>query len=315
MADRRNSPPTLGQAPWLLMGLLPYYLRHFLWQPYRGDRPSANLRELLTSPIRRHQVAIYDAVLEVLLKGYAELAGHALHKKTGQVAVTLMRLGFAFDDEFDRREAGNTSLDFKEVFHSQGVRLRLREWREFMEDFDAYEEIKNFLTGFVANMYAEYQRKAEETAGHEDFAVMMDRAVLDSGGLLVALAHVVGLFHAKPVTSEIIDQFSGLGVTAKLADDMIDFRDDCRGGLPNLLLALLGDHKGEHARAVRAASSNVRMGARWWSRNCPGAYLGLVHAWEEHQVTLTADSLRYASRIMWVPALLGHTRAETRGRI
>ena len=68
-----HSPPGLWQVPALLARFAPYYLRHVILQPYRGLRPPANLRELLTRPARRHQIAVYDAVLEIILEGYAEL--------------------------------------------------------------------------------------------------------------------------------------------------------------------------------------------------------------------------------------------------
>ncbi|GIH29132.1 hypothetical protein Aph01nite_74420 [Acrocarpospora phusangensis] len=308
MPDRTHLPPSLSQTPWLLLRLVPGYLRHLLWQPYR-DRPArGHLRALLTAPILRHQIAIYDVVLGFLLRGYAELAGRPLRPETGKVAIVLMRLGFAFDDEFDRREAAGEPLDFRELFHSPQVRLRVREWRAFMEGFDTYAPINDFLAGYVGGLYETYRKGAENPG---DFGAMMDRAVMDSGGLLAALAHIVGIFHANPATPGIVEQFTSLGVTAKLSDDMIDFSSDVRAGRPNLLRALVDDA----GRADLAVSSGVRMGARWWRRTYPEAYRIYVLAFEEHQARISSRALRYASRVMWVPALLGHTRVETRGRI
>src|SRR5437879_4910486 len=95
-----DQPPTLRQTPWILARFLPFYLRHYLFQPYRDRVPLKSLRELLAKPAQRHQIAVYDSVLELLLRGYAELAGYPLRPETGRIAVMLTRIGFALDDEY-----------------------------------------------------------------------------------------------------------------------------------------------------------------------------------------------------------------------
>ena len=45
---------------------------------------------------------------------------------------------------------------------------------------------------------------------------MMREAALDSGGLLVALAQVIALFHNDTPTNAVLAQFSSLGVNGKL---------------------------------------------------------------------------------------------------
>ena len=312
-ADR---PPGLRQVPGLLARFMPHYLRHVMLQPYRGLRPMENVRELLTRPARRHQIAVYDAVLELMLKGYAELAGHPLRPETGQVAVMLTRVGFAFDDEYERRKSRQQAAGFENLLTSTSVQERVREWRAFMQKFEAYDSIRNFLMDFVARLYKDYA----ETAGALDrpvgFDAMMRGAALDSGGLLVALAQVIALFHKDTPADALLAQFSSLGVNGKLADDVIDFRLDLAGGRPNLLLTLAGGHDCEHARAISLGSAEGTMSTRWWERNCPRAYQQLVAAYQEQQSRITSRWLRYASSLMWTPALLGHARKkETRGRI
>jgi hypothetical protein len=145
---------------------------------------------------------------------------------------------------------------------------------------------------------------------------MMHGATLDSGGLLVALAHVLALFHNDASADALLAQFSSVGVTGKLADDVIDFRLDVADGRPNLLLVLARGHEGEYARAMNLASRSKTAGTRWWQRNCPRTYEQFAAAYQEQQVRITSRWLRYVSELMWTPALLGHARKkETRGRI
>jgi len=312
-ADR---PPGLWQVPGLLIRFMPYYLHHVIVQPYRGLPPLENVRKLLTRPARRHQIAVYDAVLEIMLKGYAELAGHPLRQETGHVAVMLTRVGFAFDDEYERQKSRQQAARFEDLLESPHVQERVREWRAFMQGFPTYDSIRNFLMGFVAQLYQDYA----ETAGPPDrpasFDAMMRGAALDSGGLLVALAHAIALFHDDPPADTLLSQFSRVGINGKLADDVIDFPLDLAGGRANILLALARGDEGEHATAMGLRGTDGTMSTRWWKRNCPRTYHKLVAAYQDQQAGITSRWLRYASNLMWTPAVLGHARKkETRGRI
>jgi hypothetical protein len=307
-----NSPPGLRDAPGLLLRFAPYYLRHFLAAPYRGQGRWAGVRDLLTRPVRRHQVAVYDAVLELMLKGYAELERQPLRRETGTVAVMLTRIGFAFDDEYERRVTAGGSLAFSDVFQAPAVEGRLAEWRALMHGVDTYGPIRDFLFEFVTTLYGSYRGAADG----RDFAALMTSATIDSGGLLVTLAHVVARLHGSVPSGAVVDQFSSLGVTAKLADDLIDLRADVAGGRPNLIRTLTQDQPAEEARLEVALSRRGRLPAGWWRRHCPLSYGRIVAAYEEHQAVLTSRWLRFASRLMWTPVLFGHGRkVETRGRI
>ena len=311
-----DDPPDMRHVPGLLIQFAPYYLRHVLVQPYRGLRPLENARELLTDLARRHQIAVYDAVLELMLKGYAELAGHPLRPESGRVAVMLTRVGFAFDDEYERRKSRHQAAGFEDLLASTRVQERVREWRTFMQQFGTYDSIRDFLMTFVARLYQDYADTAGAPDSRVGFDAMMRGAALDSGGLLVALAHVMALFHEETPADALLAQFSCVGVNGKLADDVIDFRLDLADGRPNILAVLANDNEYEHAKAISLGQVERTMGTRWWQRNCPQAYQQLVAAYQEHQARITSGWLRYVSRLMWTPALLGHARKkETRGRI
>ncbi len=306
-----NSPPSLRHVPGVLGRFAPCYLSHFVGAPFRHDK----FRGLFAHPVRRHQIAVYDSVMDLLLKGYAELSGHRLRPETGTVAVMLSRIGFAFDDEYERREAAGEPLTFEEVFQSPAVLLRLEQWRELMRGHASYGTIRAFLYEFVTGLYQSYRDTTSETA-RTSFETLMRSAVIDSGGLLVTLAHVIARLHASVPTENVINQFSSLGVTAKLADDLIDLRADLAGGRPNLVQALALEHPAEQARIAAALWQGKRMHARWWAAQCPGVFQRITTTYEEHQAVLTSRWLRFASRLMWTPVLFGHGRAvETRGRL
>jgi hypothetical protein len=313
---RIDRPPGLREVPGLVARFAPYYMRHVTLQPYRGLSLLENIRELLSRPARRHQIAVYDAVLELMLKGYAELAGHPLRPQSGQVAVMLTKVGFAFDDEYERRKARQEGTDFKDLLASPHVQEHVRKWRAFMQGYEQYEAIRNFLMEFVAQLYQRYAETVEAPGDQVGFDAMMHGATLDSGGLLVALAQVLALFHNDVSADALLAQFSSVGVNGKLADDVIDFWLDVAGGRPNLLLVLARGHDLEYAKAMNLADTRKTLGTRWWQQNCPRTYEQFAVAYQEQQAQITARWLRYVSKLMWTPALLGHARKkETRGRI
>jgi hypothetical protein len=308
--SERLSPPTAGRLPGLLVAYFPHYLRHFVSQPYRVSGPRAKLGETG----RRHHIAMYDAGIDIMLRGYAEAAGCELQPETGQVVVKLMHLGFAFDDELERRTAGDQPLGFDEVFNGHGVRQPLAIWRSFMQNFDTYGPIREFLFSYVTGLYRHHR---EGTAG-EHSAATFDELVAadwDSGGLLVAMAHVVGLLHSAAPSPDLARQFSSLGVTAKLADDMVDLRSDLTGKRPNLL-ATLATEEGELEQVNAALTDGRRMGVDWWRENCPKSFARLSSVYGQHHEALTSRWLRLANALMWTPAIIGHSSVyDTRGRV
>lgn len=311
-----NLPPLRRHVPGILARFAPYYVKHFVGQPYRGPRGYAGLRKPLIPPSRRHQIAVYDAVLELMLKGYAELAGHPLRPETGRVSVLLTRVGFAFDDEYEARKARKEPVSFADLIESHRVQERVREWQSFMHTYETYNSMRDFLRSFVASVYQDYASLIDAPGQAAGIEALLDAATLDSGGLLVALAKVVALLHGDDASGELLEQFSRTGVIGKLADDVIDFPLDLDSGRPNILLVMAGADQAEHARAVGLAGSDRPVSTRWWQRNCPGAYHQLATAYQERQARIASRWLRYCGRLMWTPALLGHARRkETRGRI
>lgn len=301
-----HDPPTIRHVPGLVLRFAPRYLRHVVRRPYRRGTAPGPLGT-------RHRTAMYDAVLELMLRGYAELSGQRLRPEAGPAAVLFLKLGFAFDDEYERREAAGASLAFHDVFGSEAMRHCLDEWRAFMAGIETYGTVRDFLYDFSARLYAAYVAAPTDSPS---LPTLLRQARLDSGELLAALAHVLARMHGTEPTARTVAQFASLGVIAKLADDHSDATVDLAAGRPNLVLLVAGEDPAENELVCRRLATGQRMGHRRWRREAPRTYLRLVGLYRESASAITSVSLRLAGQLMWLPVLTGHvTRVEVRGRV
>ena len=310
-------PSFMRWLPLRLLGFLPVYLRHLLWQPYRLGGPVE--QGVATRILRRHRIALYDGVLNLIINGYAELTGQAVRPSAGRMVVLLTRVAFAFDDEFERRTAAGEPCGFTEIMESCTVQEHLDRWRTFMRGDPCYPQIRAFLTNRVSELHGTYLSSIGRSGIPErDFSSAMRGAELDSGGLLAILAQVLALHHgADQVPPAVQAQFSRLGVAGKIADDMTDFRKDVGAGRLNMLQELAATDPGEWDVALRAVRApGVRLSANWWRRNCPRAFTEFMLVCERSHAPLTSRSLRRAWQLIWMPAYFGHSlENETRGRL
>ena len=308
--------PTLYRLPWLLLIFAPWYLKHFMGQPYRRLPPWENLRQLLTDPKRRHRIALYDGVMNFILNGYGSLCRRSVSRRAGRMAVAFARLAFAFDDEYESRCARGDSLAFDEVFTGAQVQQPLHEWREFMRPLPTYPAIRSYLERFVRSLYMDYTAGIGRPGGTDDFGRLLRAATLDSGGFLRAVVHIVALSQGVALDERVCAQFAALGVLGKAADDMIDFGADGSAARPNLLRTLVAETPLESAVVGDAWPSGARMNTVWWRRHCPATFTRYAGMCVEHYATLDTVWLRLASHLMWVPALLGRaTTKDVRGRL
>jgi hypothetical protein len=309
--------PAFRRLLWRVCKFLPVYIHHVLRQPYRITPTRGARRGVRARALVRHRAALFDGCLELILRAYSLTSGLRLRHGTGTVAVLLTRVAFAFDDEFERRRAERDDAEFVDIISSTALTAPLRTWRAFVEGDETYPSIRAFLFDHVAGLHQAYLRSAASAAEpHANFEAIMDRAVLDSGGLLVLLAHVVALYQQSEAPAEVLDQFSALGVAGKLADDMTDFRKDVLGDRPNALWALTLRFPSEHAAVVAALESQQRLTATWWRRNCPQTFRAFMTSCEQSHQALQCDSLRTVWAMIWLPARLGHSpETESRGRL
>lgn len=313
---RRRPIPTLYRLPWLLLGFAPWYLKHFVAQPYRRLPWRDSLRQVFKDPKRRHRIALYDGVMNIILNGYAALSGRVVNRGAGRIAIAFTRLAFAFDDEYERRSARGESLAFDAVFGGVQVQQPLREWREFMRPFPTYPAVRSYLEGFVRSLYADYTTGAGSASGSDDFEQLVRAATLDSGGFLKAIAQTVALSQGATLDERVRGQYAALGVLGKAADDMIDFGADGAAQRPNLLSTLVAQTPPEQDVVRDARSTGARINTVWWRKHCPTTFARYFAMCAERYTTLDTAWLRFACHLIWVPALLGRaTTNDLRGRL
>lgn len=314
-ARRARTIPTR----WILLRMAlfsPTYIRHFLQQPYRSKSPGQpSVGPRMPWWLRRHRIALYDGTLDLILSGYAEVSGSALRPSSGRMAVLLTRVGFAFDDQFEKRIATNTDVTFESVLESEGVQGALADWRDFMTSDPCYPAMRAFLTDFVGNLHSKYINSVESVAS-VDVPDILDRAALDSGGLLMTLGHALALYNGETASRDVLTQLSALGIAGKIADDMADFRRDLTAQRPNILQVIASLDEEEGSIAAGAARSTIRLDANWWRMHCPRSFSIFAALCSNNYNALSSRSLRRAWILLWLPAHLGRSlEAGARGRI
>ncbi|WP_031070038.1 hypothetical protein [Streptomyces sp. NRRL S-118] len=240
--------------------------------------------------------------MNLLLDGYAELAGYPVRAETGQLIIRLNRLIGAFDDEYEERLGDGRSLDLGDVFAGELVQERLFALGDFLQAYPERRAIQEFLTDRLSGSYGRY---VALTQSKPDFDRLYESVVLDSGGLGECLAHVIGLFNGAAPDPETVEQFSSFGIVGKLADDVIDFWTDLAQGRTNVLIGLVQGHPEEHERVLQTASRTARGRLKWWRLNCPDSFVQLMDLIEEHRARLKAPSLRLAGDLTLLPACRG----------
>ncbi len=316
---RPKSTPTLrrGHAR-RVAAFAPSYCYHLLTHPYRPGRSETSDTGHLARFLLRHRAALYDGCVSLILRAWSESAGVALRPDAGRVAVLITRVGFAFDDEFERRHAAGEDVTFGAVMASAALRQSLRAWRDRMESEASYGAIKAFLDQRVAQLHGHYlERDSVLTVEPGDVAAIVDRAELDSGGFLMLLVHVTALLHGQSAPpSDLTREVECLGAVGKLADDMIDFRADLAAGRPNILSALSLEHPAENQRVEAAVADGTRLTARWWRTQCPRTFAAYSTLCDEYLESISSRHLQIVWAMIWLPARFAHALAqESRGRL
>jgi hypothetical protein len=296
----------------LLGRFLPSVLRHWIRRPYGAGRPPrpGGLWYRAQTTARS---AVYDAVVNHILDGYAELARRPLRPETGALIILLYRLMAAFDDEYERRvRYGVGALDFAAVLGSPPVQVHLAALSAFLAPHEERHALRRFLERFAADSYERYRRLAASRGGVPDQLALVE---LDSAGQLVCTAHAIGIFNAHSPGDALVDEFAHLGIVGKLAD-LVDVWADRREGVANLFAAVVATHPDEHAAYLAHAEREPRPGHRFWRSTCPTSFAEYTAIVAAHRAALTAPSLRSAADLMLLPAALGGpaTRAPASDR-
>lgn len=299
-----------GRAPGAIRlagSLLPRFLIHVTGRPFRvgaEDNPPAGLRASAACRARR---AVYDVMIDRLLAAYAALTGCSLDPESGRLVILLFRVLFAFDDEFERRLTGGLDLGFEHVMTATTVQGRLADWKRFTTGHHCAPALRDFLLGLVAEGYQEYSALAAAPGLRRNPAALLRTIELDSAGQLRCFVGAVGIFNGLPLAPEFRDQYDGLGIVGKLADDLIDFALDVGRDEPNLLFALLSERPAERERALTAVSSGTprRLDLTWWRATCPETTAQFLNILNSYYAHVRDPRLRKICALLLLPAFWG----------
>ncbi|MEO3808359.1 hypothetical protein ABGB17_05090 [Sphaerisporangium sp. B11E5] len=281
-----------------------HFVRHAARQPYRRGLPVHGE----TSGIRvkaRIRAALYDAVINLFLDGYTELAGHPLRRETGPLMIRLNRLISAFDDAYERGLTAGGSLRFGAVFAEARVQERLDVLVGFFGQHPERFAVRDFLMARISSQYHRYVKITTAPPASRSFQEDLESAVLDSGGFAECFAHVVAILHGARACERTTEQFGHVGILAKLADDVVDFWDDLAAGRINLLASLIREHPDEYQQLTVTAPQQRRTGIGWWRATCPASFERFTALVSEHKAAVLAPSLSLACDIMLVQVRQG----------
>jgi hypothetical protein len=282
--------------------LIPYSCWHFMRQPYRRKYGILPLPRNFGT---RTRVAAYDAVMTLLIGGFARLTQLRPHPSSGALVILFNRLVGAFDDELERRVNSNLPLQFDEVLMAQAVGDRVDALSEFLTLFSLQSDIRGFLRERVTAQYDRYLGIIRSEPCDLDLDSYIEAATIDSAGFAACIAQVLCLFHDVPANDRLVDEFAAFGMVAKHVDDFVDFWPDSQQHRINLLDGFIRQYPEELARISLSSGAPVKAGIGWWAAACPCAVRDFSAALDEHLRRLTTPELRKAAEIALVPALRG----------
>jgi hypothetical protein len=244
---------------------------------------------------------VYDAVVNRIIDGYAELAGRRLRPETGALIILLYRLMAAFDNEYERRARDGGALDFDGILNGAPVNEHLRRMSAFLAPHPERHALREFLERFAATNFERY-RELTASRGVADQLALVE---LDSAGQLICTAYAIGIFNGHEPPASIVDEFAHVGIVGKLADDLIDVWTDHAEGSANLFATVVRDHPDEYQVFLANAATAPRPHHHLWRSHCPSAFAAYTRIVAEHRGKLTAPSLCIAADLMLLPAALG----------
>ena len=288
----------------VLLALAPLYLKHLLIYPYRRAL-SAVLGPATTGALRRDTAtAGFDTCVELILRGYRQLAGHGLRSETGAFVLLFMRLVAALDESYEARLGTQQSLILPDVLHDDRVATHHRQWVTYTTHLGASQPVVRFMER--PDVLIDYQRYVTITT-RPSFATevrsQLESMDLDSGRYLAYLAELIALFHNRQPAPVLLRDFSNFGMAGKIADDLVDLYDDYSRGRSNLLLAINADDsaEAEYLLALRRGRSKVLV--KDWQAKAPKSFEAYAHCFHRFYQQIHSNDLRLCCQASLLRAL------------
>jgi len=254
---------------------------------------------------RRRIEALIDAMIHIMMRGYAELTGRPLGLSTGQLLLFLGRIAKSVDEIFEKRLHDDASLDLTDVMADPSVREQIDVLQAYLDLSGRRPVVMERLQALYATHYPAYAQRLSRKEHEWQFAEVLDSAHFDSGTMVRAMLETVALFNGHPPADGGLEEFYEVGMIGKFADDMIDLERDIRLGAPNLVYALVQQHPFELHALEAGIQSHDRRNSAWWQRSCPITYAEIFEMISRYSSRVNAPHLKLACDLCLVPPVIG----------
>lgn len=290
----------------LLLRLSPYYIYHFLIIPYRRNVPEIGYKLPERSRKQKKRlIALYDAMLNILLKGYIESMGEKIIPSTGQMLSFLFELTFRLDEYLDKRRKTNDSLSRKEALEDPRIKEQLNTFRNYVRLFGREEPITSYLKDMFATHYDHYAKLISSEVGRESFENTLEISQMDSGQSLSSAMEIVRLFNMHQPNQKMLNQFYLLGTLLKFIEDIIDLACDIQKGHLNLFCSLAKQHPDEMANLYREIENQQRFDFEWLNKNCHGTFVEYLSLMDSYFSQISSQKLKLVCDLSALPIFLG----------
>jgi hypothetical protein len=274
--------------------------------PYRRNIPEIGYKPPEKS--RKHKRfinALYDSMLNILLKGYVEIIGEKIIPSTGQMMHLLFEMTLLLDEYLDKHRKTNNSLNIKDVLEEPLIKEHRSKFHNYLRLFGREESITSYLKDMFAAHYDHYVRLISTDVGQESFENTMEISQIDSGQSLSSSMEIVRLFNRHQPNQIMLDQFYLLGTVGKFAEDIVDLASDIQKGHLNLFCSLVKQNPDEKANLFRKVEHQPRIDFKWLNKNCHKTFVEYLSFMESFYNQITSPQIRLVCDLSIVPALLG----------
>ena len=274
--------------------------------PYRRDITELGykLRESSRKQKRR-LIALYDAMLNILLEGYIETMGEKIISPTGQMLSILFELTFRLDEYLDKHRKTNDSLSLKEALGDPRIKEQLNLFRNYVRLFGREKPITSYLKEMFATHYDHYVSLISTDVGRESFKNTLEISQMDSGRSISSAMEIVRLFNMHRPNQKILSEFYHLGTVLKFVEDIIDLACDMQKGHLNLFCSLVNQHPDEKANLYREIENQQRFDFEWLNKNCHKTFIEYLSLMESYFSQISSPKLKLVCDLSAVPIFLG----------
>lgn len=291
--------------------LAPYYFRHFTRRPYRQSVPAINYEYPQVNTHKRIRESLYDAMYNVMLDGYVEIAKLDLRTETGLMLNLLIDLTKHLDEYLDD-ESTDRHAEIKEILEFPKVKKPYETFCDYTEMCGCSKPVMSHLSCLFSSHFKDYLgvlKKANNTRKFED---IIEAGKIDTGIWLSSVVEVVRLFNAHEPNNNVNHNFYYLGLVGKFADDMVDIKRDIRRDRINLLYALVSQNSNELDNLNAVIKSGDKLGIRWWRKYCPVSFAGYYGHINEYYNQITSHKIRITGNLLLLPAVTGYDYDKAR---